>query len=132
MFFVDLDCNRRVSVEEVHCFSTIYILERANPPDSVEQIVRDARRPAEDLWPDSPVHLLEPRGNPSAPDQNHDLSVTCAALLVCTQAVNEGYIASCLTVVWFRSARGSEPLEMAVRETVRGIAWEQLARDFDY
>jgi hypothetical protein len=130
MIFIKLDCGRTVYLSNFHYTRTYGGLLDGQPDKRLHsRILEDARGDGT-----QGKHLIPPEVDESDPDHPRLPSTQLTAHLTCLDPIDENYMASDLTVVWFMNDETFEarPVADVIAESVRGIDWNLLARDFDW
>jgi uncharacterized protein (TIGR02996 family) len=131
-WFFDLDCGRWVAVDAFDCMRTYIGLMEGRPNrDMNEHILEGARTRMRPVWGERMTHLVPPVIDESDPEHPVLPPVCLTAWLTCYQPIREPNAGSELVVVWFRGEFAGEPMEQVIFEGIRGLAWEELAADFE-
>lgn len=124
-----LTSRRWVRLTEVRMSSTYGGLLEGGPSRRVNAFIVGGRvRAAEAAYPDVPVHLI------ATGDVEELPAVACVGHFESGEidpAHDDGWHFSALVVVWFQPTTAL-PSGEDVDPALRGIAWDELARDYVY
>jgi hypothetical protein len=133
MLFLKLDCGRQVSVNAFNYSRTYARLMMGRPDAQLNaRILADAVNERPESWGNPATHLITPMVDSSAPEHPVLPPVLLRALLTCYEPVDPAFMGSVLEVVWLTEECHDKSIEEVVARTVRGVAWEKLASDFDW
>ncbi|GGY85887.1 hypothetical protein CP967_24955 [Streptomyces nitrosporeus] len=137
---VTLSSRRTVSLVELRLSSTYGGLLEGAPTGRVnDRIIKGRLRVAEDAYPGWPVHLIPPErtgrgGTTRVGEPIEELPpVACVGMFHSGEtdpAHRSGWYFSALVVVWFQPT-ADPPSDAHAPAALRGLAWEELARDFE-
>jgi hypothetical protein len=133
MFFMKLDCGRDVMLDSFD-YSRTYagLLEGLPNSEMNGRIIERALVYRDSTWGKRKVHLIQPTLNLTDPAHPALPPVLMRAWLVCFNPVDPAFMGSELVVDWFTAECHTEAIADVVFRAVRGLPWEQLARDFDW
>ena len=131
--YFELDCGRSVTVDAVHFIRTYGGLLEGQPNQRMNDdlISRAVERAGGRLWGTRKVHLIPPLVDRSDPAHPTLPRVELTAWLTCYRPIAEPNAGSELVVVWYRDEFPGLALDGVVYEAIRGLAWEELAEDFE-
>ena len=133
MLLLNLDCGRRVSLDELDYSHTYAGLLEGRPDAQMNaQIIERALSFREAPGIKRSVHLIPPLVDNSIPAHPKLPPIRLRAWLTCDEPVNPQFMGSDFVVVWFSQDCHNASISDVVFQAVRGLPWEQLARDFDW
>ena len=130
MFLMNLDCGRRVWLDGLEYLRTYGGLLEGRPDARLNAAIMDQAR--ESKWGKRTVHVIPPVIDDSHPAHPRLPPILLRAWLTCNEPIQPKFMGSDLVVVWFGLDCHNEKMSDIVFQAVRGLPWEQLARDFDW
>src|SRR5262249_34552364 len=132
MLFLNLDCGRRVSLDALDYSCTYASLLEGRPDAQMNaSIIERALSARESTWGKRAVHVIPPVIDNSDSAHPKRPPIVLRRWLTCYQPIHPKFMASELVVMWFSQDCHGETMADVVYRAVRGLSWDQLARDFE-
>ena len=133
MLNLTLDCGRNVTLDAFDYSRTYAGLLEGQPDAEVNaRIIEYSLAEAATMWGPRHTHLIPPEVDFRKPEHPSLPPVLLRAWLICYNSIKSESDGSELVVVWFTADCHTEPIVDVIFRAVRGLAWEQLATDFDW
>jgi hypothetical protein len=129
MLFMTLDCGRRVYLDAFEYSHTYACLMDGLPnAETNSRIIKRAL--AQESWGPRKTHLIPPEVDTRDPRHPVLPPALLRAWLRCSEPIDSTFHGSSLVVVWFSSECLDQPITKVVFRAVRGLQWDELAKDF--
>ena len=126
-----LSSGRTVWAVRFHYHGTYDSLLEGRPNAGMNQRIIESDLKKARLRPNDPVLLLRPTQQSDVSGGVYLPAISCCAELM-SLPMNAAMHGSWLTVVWYASPFFDRPLASFVEESLKQIAWEENARDFEF